>query len=180
MGGRIFVISDTHFGHGNIIKFTNDKGEVIRRHPDGRLFKNVHEHDELIIKLWNEIITPEDHIYHLGDFAVSKQVVRHTGYRLQGHKRLVRGNHDIAETKEYLDAGFKEIYGVRVFHKQGIICSHIPIHPRSLKEGWVNVHGHLHSNVVRLDSGHPDPRYKCVSVEHTDYKPLYLMESKDA
>lgn len=180
MSGKIYIISDTHFGHGNIIKFTNDKGEVIRQHPEGRLFKNVREHDELLIQYWNETVTPQDHVYHLGDFAISKQVVKFVGPRLLGKKRLVRGNHDIAETKEYINAGFKEVYGVRVFHQQKLILSHIPIHPRSLKPGWVNIHGHLHSNVVRLDNGQPDDRYRCVSVEHTEYKPVYLMEASEA
>lgn len=180
MSGRIFVISDTHFGHGNIVKFVDKHGEIIRKHPEDRPFKNVHEHDELIIRYWNEMITPEDHVYHLGDFAISKQVIKHVGPRLSGKKRLVRGNHDIADTKEYIKAGFQEIYGVRVFHKQGIILSHIPIHPGSIKPGWVNWHGHLHFNIVLLDNKQPDVRYKCVSIDHTNYKPLFLMDSKDA
>lgn len=187
---RIFVISDTHFGHGNIVKFTNDKGEIIRQHPDGRPFTNVHEHDELIIQRWNETVTPQDYVYHLGDVAINKQFVKHGSiHRLLGHKRLVRGNHDICDTKDYLEAGFQEIFGVRVFQpgsykatekqkKVGYVLSHIPIHPNSLKEGWINVHGHLHSNVVRLDNGHPDERYMCVSLDHTDYRPVFLLETK--
>lgn len=173
---RIFVIADTHFGHGNIIKFTNDKGEVIRQHPEGRLFKHIGEHDDLLVKEWNKIVTPQDHVYHLGDVAISKQCLRFCNY-LNGKKRLVRGNHDIADTKQYLEVGFQEIYGVRVFHKEGFILSHIPIHPASIKKGWINVHGHTHSNVVRLENGHPDERYRCVSVEHTNYRPVLLLES---
>lgn len=173
---KVYVISDTHFGHGNIIKFTNDKGEVIRQHPEGRLFKHIHEHDELIIQYWNEIVQPQDHVYHLGDVVISKQLLK-LCTRLNGKKRLVRGNHDICETEDYLEVGFKEIYGVRVFHKEGFILSHIPIHPRSIKKGWINIHGHTHSNIVRLDNGLPDERYRCVSIEHTMYKPVLLLET---
>lgn len=183
------MLYPTHtFGHGNIIKFVDDKGEIIRKHPEGRPFVNVHEHDELIIKRWNEIVTPEDHVYHLGDVAINKQIIKHgLTNRLMGHKRLVRGNHDICDTKLYLEGGFQDIYGVRVFQPtsfkwaaldaKGFVLSHIPIHPKSLKEGWINVHGHLHSNVVRLDNGQPDKRYFCVSLDHTDYKPFLLLET---
>lgn len=173
---KIYVVSDTHFEHKNIIKFTDKHGEVIRKHPDGRPWNDVNEHDEYLVRCWNETVTPEDHVYHLGDFAINKLGLRF-GQRLMGHKRLVRGNHDICDTKAYIEAGFKEIYGVRVFEKHGFILSHIPLHPASIKEGWVNVHGHLHSNVVRLDNGHPDPRYRCVSIEHTNYKPVLLLET---
>lgn len=175
---KIYVVADTHFGHGNIIKFLNDSGEIIRQHPEGRPFVNVHEHDELIIQRWNEVVKPEDHVYHLGDVAINKQIIKHgLCNRLLGHKRLVRGNHDICDTRDYIEGGFQEIFGVRVFHKEGFILSHIPIHPKSIKPGWVNVHGHLHSNIVRLDNGLPDERYRCVSIDHTDYKPILLLET---
>jgi calcineurin-like phosphoesterase family protein len=175
---RIFVVADHHLGHGNIIKFTKDNGEVARPHPlENRPFKNIHEHDELLIRLHNEIVTPEDHVYFLGDVVISKQLLPLVT-RMMGKKRLVRGNHDICDTKLYIDVGFKEIYGVRVFHREGFILSHYPLHPKSIKKGWINVHGHTHSNIVRLENGLPDERYRCVSVEHTGCKPIFLLETK--
>jgi calcineurin-like phosphoesterase family protein len=91
--------------------------------------------------------------------------------RLNGHKRLVRGNHDIFKTKDYLQAGFDEIYGVRSF--DSMILSHIPLHPRSIKKGWTNVHGHLHLNVEQFGWG---PQYFNVSVEQINYTPISLEE----
>lgn len=86
------------------------------------------------------------------------------------------GNHDIFKTEEYLDAGFEKIMGVRVWPKHNMIFSHIPLHPNSLRSrGWLNVHGHYHNNVVLDEKGHPDPLYRCVSVEHTGYAPVLLM-----
>ncbi len=138
---KIWVIADTHFGHSNIVhKFKRADGSPLRD------FKNVHEHDETIIRNWNERVRPEDHVYHLGDFAMAR-IHLATAQRLNGHKRLVRGNHDIFKTREYVEAGFEEIYGVRVFRpqdqqgKSGFILSHVEKHrtygtgPRYLKLG---------------------------------------------
>jgi calcineurin-like phosphoesterase family protein len=52
-----------------------------------------------------------------------------------------------------------------------VILSHIPIHPDCLGRFGTNIHGHLHQN--KLD----DTRYKCVSLEHTDYKPIQIFEA---
>jgi calcineurin-like phosphoesterase family protein len=170
---RIWVVSDTHFGHANILNFKRDDGTPLR------VFQHIHEHDEYLIARWNERVKPEDHVYHLGDVAINR---RHLSLisRLMGHKRLVRGNHDIFKTKEYLDAGFDEIYGVRVFRpndqqgKTGLVLSHIPLHPSSVQRWARNVHGHTHARVVLDENGHPDPRYICVSVEQTGYAPVLL------
>ena len=63
-----------------------------------------------------------------------------------------------------------------MFPKHNLIFSHIPLHPDSLSSrDWVNIHGHTHEGYVRNDQGWEDKRYKCVSVEHTEYKPLLIM-----
>ncbi len=97
----IWLISDTHFGHENIIGYC------------GRPFANAAEMDEAMVERWNAAVKPSDKVYHLGDVTMKKQglaVVR----SLHGRKRLIRGNHDIFDTKDYLAAGFQEILGVRV------------------------------------------------------------------
>jgi calcineurin-like phosphoesterase family protein len=53
----------------------------------------------------------------------------------------------------------------------GMILSHIPIHPESLGRFGVNIHGHLHTNRVMIDD-EIDPRYHCVCVEQTDFAPI--------
>lgn len=162
----IYLISDTHFGHANMLNFTLDDGSKMRP------FKTVEEMDEHMISKWNAVVRPQDHVYHLGDVAIKKEGVSLLA-RCNGHKRLVRGNHDIYSTKFYMQY-FDEIYGVRVF--DDLVLSHIPLHPDSLKSKWTNVHGHLHNNVPQGSLG---PKYYNVSVEMIDYTPISLEQVRE-
>ena len=54
---EIWFISDTHFGHNNII-------EYCRPH-----FASIDEMESAIIENWNKAVKPGDLVYHLGDFA---------------------------------------------------------------------------------------------------------------
>jgi calcineurin-like phosphoesterase family protein len=79
----IWFTSDTHFGHENIIKYCD------------RPFKNTDHMNDEIVRRWNEAVSPNDIVFHLGDVALGKidnslaQVSR-----LNGYKALVLGNHD--------------------------------------------------------------------------------------
>lgn len=177
---KIWVASDHHFRHKNILNYKDDQGELIR----GKVFKDIDEHDNLIVEWHNELVKPQDHVYFLGDLAINQGGLEFVK-KMNGHKRLVRGNHDIFKTKKYLEAGIDEIYGVRVFQNtlpQSTILSHIPLHPQSLSSrNWLNIHGHLHSNVVTkeiIQTGrtYADENYRCVSLEQTNYRPVLLME----
>jgi calcineurin-like phosphoesterase family protein len=161
---NVFVVSDTHFGHANILTFLQPDGTHLRS------FSCVEEMDQHMIDRWNSVVRPQDHVYHLGDVAMKKQSI-HTVKRCNGHKRLVRGNHDIFRTKEYLPF-FDEIYGIRVL--DGMIFTHIPIHPESLGRFKANIHGHVHA----LPQLHYGPKYYNVSVEAIDYTPVPLEELK--
>jgi calcineurin-like phosphoesterase family protein len=143
--------------------------------------------DETMIERWNAKVKPTDTVYHLGDVVINQKSL-HLVSRLNGRKILVRGNHDIFKDKQYTDVGFEQIHGVRVFVDK-FILSHIPLHPDCVTERFkVNVHGHLHANEIKMPWGvnadrneiiyadFPDPRYLCVSVEHTNYEPLHFDE----
>lgn len=149
----LWFTSDTHFGHANII------------HYSSRPFTSVEEMDETLVARWNEVVKPSDHVYHLGDVSMKKKDLQIVT-RLNGKKRLVRGNHDVYRTKDYLSVGFQEIYGIRVL--DNIIFTHIPIHPGSMGRFLGNAHGHTHQNTL------DDPRYVNVCVEQTDYYPVTL------
>ncbi len=134
-----------------------------------------------MIEKWNEVVRPQDHVWHLGDVTMKhKEYLKHIR-RLNGHKRLVMGNHDLGTVQEYLAAGFQKIAGYRVL--DGFIASHIPISAGSLGQFHGNIHGHTHGNPVTWErsltsGGSPDPRYVNVCVEAIDYTPISLEQIK--
>ena len=108
-------------------------------------------------------------VYVLGDVAINRRFLPLVE-KLNGKKILIKGNHDVFKIGEYL----KYFHDVRGSHLlDGMILSHIPIHPDSLARFGKNVHGHLHSNRVMLND-EIDPRYFCVSVEHINFRPMPL------
>lgn len=161
----VFVISDLHMGHKNIVRFQHD-GKPLRP------FRDIHEMHSVIMERWCSVVTPQDKVYVLGDVAMSRpglELLR----TLPGKKRLVRGNHDLMNDKWYHSVGFKALYGVRQLN--GVWLTHVPMHPQSMSGRAIgNIHGHLHSNVVMQPwpRNHIiDPRYFNACVEQIDYTP---------
>ena len=78
---KYFFTSDTHFGHKNIIEYCQ------------RPFKSVEEMNEKIIENWNKVVSPEDTVFHLGDF-VFRGKKREFLHKLNGKVIWLKGNHD--------------------------------------------------------------------------------------
>ena len=161
----IWLISDTHFGHDNIIKYCD------------RPFANSAEMDEFMLEAWNSRVKDQDVVYHLGDVYFRDHSKL---YQLKGRKRLLLGNHDNGKC-QHLQAVFQKIGIWRKFPEWGLLLTHLPVHEGQLggsywsptKEREVpgltyNVHGHIHEKNL------PDARYINVSVEQTDYAPIHI------
>jgi calcineurin-like phosphoesterase family protein len=164
----VFLVSDTHFGHMGVCKFTRNDG-VTKLRP----WDNADEMDEEMVKRWNDTVRPNDKVYHLGDVVINRKALPIMS-RLNGDKVLIRGNHDIFRDDEYRKY-FRELRAYHVMN--GMILSHIPIHEASLGRFGVNIHGHLHANRVMTrdffsDELLLDTRYHCVCVEQTDFTPI--------
>ena len=87
---KVFFTSDTHFYHGNIIRFCN------------RPFKDVDMMNETIISNWNNTVGQDDIVFHLGDFCLggSAEWTRMLD-RLNGRIYLIMGNHDLKKVTIY-------------------------------------------------------------------------------
>lgn len=161
----IWLTSDTHFDHINIIKYEN------------RPFEDNIKMTEELIKNWNSVVKPNDLIFHLGDvFFCKADRMKEIAVQLNGRKILIRGNHD----KGYSDTKFRKL-GFEVYNYyfiNNMLLSHYPQSEIALRTAINNtdlignVHGHVHSEINGLDQS----IYKCVSVELTRYKPIHIRQ----
>ena len=129
---NVWFCSDLHLGHKNIGKF---------RSP---LVNSTEENNQRVINDWKAVVKKTDVVYVLGDFCFDEKL--YATLDLPGRfKYLVRGNHDIFATQEYLKF-FNEVYGL--FKYKEFWLSHAPVHPDELR-GKVNLHGHVHYESIR-------------------------------
>ncbi len=154
-----FVIADLHLGHRNILEY------------EPRPCYSVEEMDEFLIHNWNETISDEDIVWVLGDFALcgSDRIIELVG-RLNGRKRLIKGNHDKKTPTFWKKAGFENYYDSpihRLIRQQWVVLSHEPV---PIEPEWINVHGHTHSQPTGLNPN----THRCVSVELINYRPILL------
>ena len=168
-----WFISDTHFSHKNVLTFDRTDGNgKLRPHWD-----DIEDMNDELVYNWNGLVRPNDTIYHLGDIALSRTGTAVLN-RCNGNKILIRGNHDIYNFSDYAEY-FDDVLSMHVHRdketEKKVIFTHIPIHPTSMNRWDLNVHGHLHDDVV-MKENQPDERYMCVSVENTHYCPVHLNE----
>lgn len=167
---NIFLISDLHLGHTNILGFTNQDGSLLR--PG---FANIDEHDTFVIDSINKTVRPEDRLVIVGDCVMNKKNMFMLN-RIKGIKTLVMGNHDPTDP-EYLTPYFAKISGTLQLDQ--FIVTHIPVHTSQLEYRFKgNIHGHLHGHPALEKFGKADTRYFNVSVESLKYTPISLEEIK--
>ena len=165
-----WLISDSHFFHSRIVDFNSAKdGTPIRPWNDYIQMTND------LISNWNECVAPDDLIIHLGDISFGGVDRFHECMsQLNGKKILIKGNHDLRTIDEYL-LYFEDVWALGEIPHNKAILTHIPVHDSQLKRFRYNICGHLHNNkVMYKGSSEPDTRYRCVSVEQTNFKPIRL------
>ena len=168
---KVFFTSDTHFGHSNIIKYCQ------------RPFNSAEHMDEVLISNWNEVVSPKDIVFHLGDFCFGsdKEWIKIL-QRLNGTKYLILGNHDlkkIANSNQIKDYFADINMQMRVVvDKQKMLLNHYPF--LCFEGGYQNVwqlFGHVHSSKhsTGLDKErlvHLFPTQYDVGVDNNNYRPV--------
>ena len=140
---RVFVSSDLHLFHRNIIKYC----------PESRLFTSIEEMHAKIIDNWNEAISPLDLVYILGDITFGKE---HESAaildKLNGLKVLILGNHDKHLMKsELLKSKFVEIHDyLEIKHgKHDVVLFHYEQKEwNGIHHGSFALYGHSHSTRI--------------------------------
>lgn len=144
-----FYTADSHFGHQLMLSET----------ACNRPFATTQEMDEFLIRAWNEVVRPEDIVYHLGDvfFKLNDgDRVRSIFSRLNGRKFLVMGNHDYDKKtgklhKNLASLGWEDEPTQHLLTRDGgvdVFLSHYAQRtwPKIRKGGW-HFYGHNHGQL---------------------------------
>ena len=166
----VWVTSDTHFSHKNIIKYCN------------RPFKDIYHMNETLVKNWNECVKPDDTIIHLGDVAMnSLETIDEYMPRLcMGEYSILRaGNHDKGKRHKLLEKYFDEVYDKAVtiyYNGKAFLLSHNPedVKYLDLANDEYLLYGHVHDNAP---TGYDkETRSFHVGVDTNNYRPVDLDE----
>ena len=158
---RIYLTSDLHLGHANIIRYSN------------RPYENVQEMNEKLINNWNQTVRNEDRVFFLGDFGLgSREKIINWGGRLNGRKVMIYGNHDHLKPREYYNAGFEQVSKWPIVIQNKYLLSHAPIEEETDVGSLINLYGHVHNNIEpeQVITAHS----ACVCIEWWEYKPVEL------
>lgn len=153
----IYFTADTHFGDHRTIN--------IHRRP----FSSVDEMDDALVHGWNEVVGPDDEVWHLGDVARKPEDVPNLLAKLNGAKHLVRGNVD--QPAAAISEGWASVHDyveVRVSNTTIVLC-HYPFRSwNGQHRGSINLHGHSHGRLK------PVTRQFDVGVDARSYRPINL------
>lgn len=151
----IYITSDLHIDHANIIKFCN------------RPFADVSEMQKELIQRHNSVVSKNDIVYNLGDFSMNEKSIPEYLKQLNGTIYLICGNHDRCHPKygkkgeeaklRYIQYGFAGVYQT-LYNVNGFTLTHMPhseeghhgqkyMQYRPIDDGktWV-LCGHIHSS----------------------------------
>lgn len=159
---KTWFISDTHFGHSNIIKY------------DERPFGDIKQMEDALVENWNKKVKPGDTVWFLGDFAFinKRDYIEPIVRRLNGIKNIVLGNHDTKSTQFYRDCGFNEAYNHPVILKNFFILSHEPVFITE-NMPYFNIYGHVHNHSAYTTK---TKNTCCVCCSRWNYEPVRVPE----
>lgn len=131
---KIWLFSDTHFDHSNIIKYCH------------RPYDSKNQMNQELLENWNEIVKENDPVYFLGDMSYGRgrRPIDYWLAKLNGEIFYIRGNHDRdAITRATV---IPDRYGIK-YNDYKFLLMHDPHRPFGY-DGWI-IHGDKHNNDLK-------------------------------
>lgn len=173
LGPQVWVWSDLHLFHKNIIRYSS------------RPFFSVDQMNESLLRAAEEVVRPGDWLLFLGDLSFgSMDDTADWLAQIDGHKATILGNHDVdrqEKVQRWRSLGFEAVADVQAWDlpepwemKDGLRVSslwltHYPLDASRIPAGVLNIHGHTHD--INLGG-----RRLNASVEQVQYQPQPLRE----
>lgn len=156
---KTWVWSDLHFGHKNIIRYSE------------RPYTSIPEMNDRLVDNFNSCVGENDISIWVGDVAfmrddAANEILSHCN----GYKILVVGNHDFYKGR-LKQLNFDETHFLYTLEHPDVdlVFTHYPIE-EGLPWPYINVHGHIHNNSHAYET----PQHINVCCEFHDFKPVPL------
>lgn len=171
---KLFFTSDPHYGHENILKYCH------------RPFSSIEEHNEELIRLWNETVPEDGIVFILGDIGFCSETYLKTILnRLHGKIYWIIGNHDWRRITPGIMNRFECITQQMVITVDNklVYLNHFPFlcYPDSDRHPVYQFFGHVHSGPLSGSSDisrlvHLNKRQYDVGVDNNEYKPISFQD----
>ena len=169
----IYITSDFHFNHNR--DFIYEK----------RGFSSVEEMNEILLKNFNNTVSPDDEVYVLGDLMLggpNNEAIKYVR-RLYGQIHVIKGNHD-TETRIELykecpnivdvqNAGYLKYNGYLFYLSHYPTITSEPTYEKKLKSRLLCLFGHTHSQDRFYNE---NPYMYNVAVDAHECKPVSIDE----
>ena len=154
----LYFTSDTHFSDPRVLRI------------DRRPFRTLADHDAALVANWNEVVSPEDELWHLGDFVKpGTKDIEGLLSRLNGRKHLIIGNNDADDTIGAKGWASVQHYAEMTVGDRLLILCHYPFRTwNKMGRKSIDLHGHSHGKLK------PVPRQFDVGVDAQDLRPVTL------
>lgn len=166
----IYFIADTHFGHQNILKFSN------------RPFANIVAHDKALISNWNSVVKPNDDIYILGDLMMSNDGKKANKLlsQLNGKKYMIIGNHDKYLNDPAFDKSLfvwiKPYYELQYNHIKFVLFHYPILEWNGFYRDAFHLYGHVHNTKMDYFKKTLSKRAINVGVDLIGFTPISIDE----
>jgi len=128
--------------------------------------------DAAMIARWNDRVTEQDEVWHLGDFAVGRRTdAAALLSSLQGRKHLISGNNDPAGVVALPGWASVQPYAELTVEGVGLVLCHYAFRTwRNMSRRALNLHGHSHGRLS------PVRRQYDVGVDVWNFSPVALAD----
>jgi calcineurin-like phosphoesterase family protein len=161
----VWFTADTHFGHAGALALYH------------RPFGSVAAMDAAMVARWNDVVRPDDEVWHLGDFALRTTAATAGALlrSLNGRKHLVTGNNDPPEIAGLGEWSSVQAYTEISVDRRSLVLCHYAFRTwNGVAKGALNLHGHSHGRLKPL------PRQTDVGVDCWDFRPVAVDQIRGA
>lgn len=181
---KYYWTADTHFDHGNIMKYCNRLGlsdfelkGLERERQDNRFKLRVSQEsidimNEYLLDGINSKVGRDDVLIHNGDFCLNGKVQYFRSKIKCRNVYLIWGNHDRRKDFYNLFSGTYDMYTLRVNNQEIVNCHYALAIWNKMHRGAIHCYGHSHSQAEeKLNTLFPERRSMDVGVDNA-YKIL--------